>query len=109
MIETAVVAVILGIVAALKGDWTEWIGAGAVLLSFGHGSIAERHSEASAKQEKPDVECWKWSMRYFVGKEILWTTYFILHQSWSALVGCALFLIYPFWRKFYRSRYKKSA
>lgn len=107
MIEAGVVATVLAIVSIIKGGWLEWVGAGAVLLSFMHGQISDRHSGASERQAAEgdvQVECWRWSGRYFVGKEVLWVVYFIAHRSWSALVGSALFLLYPLWRKWYMSR-----
>ena len=108
MIEAAVVAAALSIVAIFRGSWVEWVGAGAVLFSFMHGQIADRHSfaerMAGIRGEGPQVECWKWSGRYYLAKEILWVVYFIEHHSWNALVGCGLFLIYPLWRRYWTSR-----
>jgi hypothetical protein len=105
-IETAVVALVLVAVALLSGGGAlELIGAGAVLLSFGHASVGERLREREAARIAPSVECHHWSTRYFVGKEALWFLYFVLHGSWSALAGVGLFLVYPLWRRFWRRRY----
>ena len=108
MIEAAVVAAALAVVAGLKGGWLEWVGALAVLLSFMHGQIADRHAYAAAREARagggPAVDCWRWSARYFLGKEIAWVVYFVTHRSWSALVGSALFLLYPAWRRWYIRR-----
>jgi len=107
MVEQTVVATILSLVVFLThGGWIEWVGAVAVLLSFAHGSVTDRLAEMEGHREKPQVECYKWAKRYFLGKECFWLVYFIAHHSWSALVGVGLFLIYPFWRSFYRSRIK---
>lgn len=104
--EWAVVIAALVVVNVLAGtSWPEWIGAGAVLLSFGHAAVSDRMAERQAAMSKPDVECYKWSWRYFIGKEVLWVAYFILHHSYSALVGCGVFLVYPLWRKLYRQRF----
>lgn len=107
MIEAAVVALVLSVVATLRGGWLEWVGGLAVLLSFMHGQIADRHGAASARQAQEggaEVECWRWSARYFLGKEVAWVVYFVAHRSWSALVGCGLFLIYPLWRRWWTRR-----
>lgn len=102
--EWAVVIVILSVVNIIThASWIEWIGAGAVLLSFGHAAISDRMAERQAAMTKPDVDCYRWSWRYFAGKETLWILYFILHHSYSALVGCFVFLAYPAWRSLYRS------
>lgn len=103
-LETAVVAAVLATVALVSGGALELIGAGAVLLSFGHASVGERMREREAARTTPSVECHRWSTRYFVGKEALWLVYFVLHGSWSALAGVGLFLLYPVWRRFWRSR-----
>lgn len=101
-IETAVVYLTLIAVNV----WTEanlvgWIGAIAVGLSFGCTSIGQRMTEAQEKQAVKTVHCYKAYNWYFWGKELMWVTHFIMLKSWSALVGCAVFAIYPIWRKFY--------
>lgn len=110
--EMFVVAVVLSAVVLItKGGYLEWIGAGAVLLSFGHAQVADRLAWAAsftAESFSPDarryhVRCYAWATRYLVGKEALWLVYFVLHQSWSALAGVGLFLAYPFWRAWWRS------
>ena len=103
MIEFLVVLAILAFVTILTGNRiVEWIGTLAVLFTFGHVSVTDRMMEKQASKEKPDVECYKWSERYLFGKEILWLAYFFLHQSYAALVGVFIFLLYPFWRRWYR-------
>jgi hypothetical protein len=110
MIESAVVFAILATVSILTGNrWVEWIGTFAVLFTFNHASVSNRLEEMEAERHKATgkaaVDCYKWSTRYFILKECLWFAYFILHQSYAALVGVILFLIYPFWRTWYRKRY----
>lgn len=113
--EAAVVGVVLAMVAFFSGKgWVEWIGALAVFMTFMHGQVSIRFTEAAKVAERdiekafPEddhkVECWKWSDRYYWTKEGLWFAYFLLHQSWSALVGCILFLAYPMWRKWWVRR-----
>lgn len=103
-----VTAVLVAVNLATGKGGAEWIGALAVLLTFGHASISDRMAEKQASMTKPDVDCFRWSWRYFVGKEALWVMYFIAHHSYSALVGCAIFLAYPFWRTWYRKHFPKE-
>ena len=103
MLESLIVFTILAIVTILTGNkLIEWIGTFAVLFTFSHASVSNRLAEKQAAMVKPDVECYKWSEKYFLIKEILWFSYFILNHSYAALTGVIVFLIYPFWRKFYR-------
>lgn len=106
--EALVAACILGVVPIIKHDIWEVVGALAVFIGFMHGQIAERHNYVSAVMEKEGkevlVDCWKWSMRYFIGKEIMWIIYFIHLRAWSALIGCGLYALYPIWRKYYHSK-----
>lgn len=98
-----VVAIVLATVAiATGGAALEFVGAAAVLLSFGHAQVAERLAERDAARSKPGVDCHRWATRYLVGKEVLWCAYFVLHGSWAALAGVALFLAYPAWRRWWR-------
>jgi hypothetical protein len=75
----------------------------AVLVTFMHGQVADRMAEKQAAMVKPDVDCYRFSQIYYVTKELLWIFYFYLLNSYAALVGAVLFLIYPLWRKYYRS------
>lgn len=111
-IEMLVVAIVLvGVVLISGGGWLELIGAAAVLLSFGHAQVADRLAEAEQDRQaasppgvvRDSVECHRWATRYLVGKESLWLLYFVAHRSWSALAGVALFLVYPLWRRYWRS------
>ena len=103
-VETLVVGTVLVAVALLSGGGpVELIGAGAVLLSFCHASVADRLAEREAARERPSVECHRMAVRYFVGKECLWLVYFVLHHSWTALAGVGLFLAYAPWRRWWRS------
>ena len=105
-VEMVVVAAALALVVFVThGGALELVGAGAVLLSFGHAQVAERLAEREASRPLPSVECHRWAARYLVGKESLWLVYFVAHRSWSALAGVALFLAYSPWRRFWRSRH----
>lgn len=106
--EFMVVAVVLVVVALVtQKGLIEWIGVLAVLVTFGHTQIAQRLHEREAlrhaAREKVDIECY-WKLNYyFYTKEILWFVYFVLLGAWSALVGVGIFLLYPLWRKYWRS------
>lgn len=106
--EAVVASVFLSVSPIIHRSGWEALGALAVLLSFMHGQIGDRHSAAASRQYSTggvvEVECWRWERRYFLGKEVLWVVYFVHLQAWSALVGCALFLVYPLWRKWWVSR-----
>jgi hypothetical protein len=105
-VEMAVVATILLLVVLVThGGPLELVGAGAVLLSFAHGQVADRLAEREASRKHPSVDCHRWASRYFVGKESLWLLYFVAHHSWSALAGVGLFLVYTPWRRFWRARH----
>jgi len=104
-LESAVALAVLSLVAALGGNRAvEWLGVGAVWLSFMHGQVSDRMAESQARAVVPDVHCWRWARWYFAGKEVLWVAYFLAHRSYSALAGCALFLAYPLWRRWYNAR-----
>ena len=104
-VEMVVVATVLAVVAFFGKGGVEWIGAAAVLLTFGHAQVADRLAERDAARERPSVSCHRWAVRYLVGKEALWLVYFVLHRSWAALAGVGLFLLYPFWRAWWRRRH----
>lgn len=84
---------------------TEIIVTAAVFVTFLHAQVADRMQEKQAAMVTPDVEChWK-SNYFFMLKEALWITFFIMIHSWAALTGAIIFFLYPFWRKWYRRRY----
>lgn len=72
-------------ILCLLGVWT----------TFMHGQVADRMQEKQALMIKPDVECYKWSNRYFFIKEGLWITFFLLIRSYPALIGSVVFFCYP--------------
>lgn len=107
--ELLVVSAVLGGVVFVRGaPAIEWVAAAAVLASFAHGQVSDRLSEQegvrATQQSGPAVECWRWSRRYYVLKEILWAAVFFASGAWAALVGVALFLAYPLWRAWWRKR-----
>lgn len=112
-IEQNFVLIILAAVALVSGsEPIEWIGVGAVYLTFGYTTISNRleeiEHERQARGETPEVECYRKLQFYFFGKEILWTLYFIFLGAWSALVGVGLFLLYPYWRKLWRKYHPRK-
>lgn len=74
----------------------------AVWVTFLHAQVADRMQEKQAKMVTPDVECFKWSNRYFLLKEAMWIVFFLTIGSYPALVGSITFFIYPYYRKIYR-------
>jgi hypothetical protein len=100
--EMLVAALVLFAIALINGKVADFVGAGAVLLSFGHMTVAERLREKQEARPVIDVECHRYLTRYLVGKEISWAAYFVMLRSWPALAGCGLFLLYPAWRKLWR-------
>src|ERR1700748_1321417 len=103
IVESAVVLALLLIPTLFTGfHWREMIGVLAVFFTFKQTQIADRMSEKNAKQATPDVHCYKWFYRHLIIKEVLWVSFFIMVKSWPALIGCAIFLLYPIWRKAYR-------
>jgi len=107
--EMIVVAgVLIAVVVWTGNQWLEWIGAAAVLCTFGHASVGFRMSEQVEHYERQTgqtvVTCYEWSTRYFVMKEALWFAYFALLGAYSALVGVFIFLLYPAWRRVWRRR-----
>lgn len=97
-----VVGVVLVAIALIGGGALELVGAGAVLLSFGHAQVADRLAEREAARDAATVKCHRFATRYLVGKESLWLVYFVLHRSWTALAGVGLFLAYAPWRAWWR-------
>lgn len=83
---------------------TEVICSFAVFATFLYGQVSDRMQEKQSEKENPDVECYKWSNRYYISKEIMWILYFFMINSYAALIGAFIFLIYPFWRKLYKNK-----
>lgn len=112
-VEQSFTVIVLVVVALVSGsEPVEWIGVGAVYLTFGYTLISDRLEEAErarhARGETPEVECYGKLRWYFYGKEILWTLYFIFLGAWSALVGVGLFVLYPYWRKLWRKYHPRK-
>lgn len=105
--ETGIVAFILLAVLVFTHRLfsVELIAAAAVLLTFGHASVADRLAEREELRCTPEVECFRKMWYYFVGKEMLWLLYFFMIHAYSALVGVFVFLAYPVWRRLYRRHY----
>jgi hypothetical protein len=104
MYEAFIAAGFLGIVNLItNATWVSWLGSLAVFISFMHGQVSDRMAEKQEAMTVPDVECYLWERRYFLLKEILWVGYFINLQAWPALAGCAFFILYRWWRSYYRT------
>jgi hypothetical protein len=76
-----------------------WVSAAAVFLSFLHGKVGYRMSEAMATTGASSVHCYEWSGRYWLGKELLWFVVFLLSGAYPAIVGNVIFMVYPAWRE----------
>lgn len=90
-------------------------------IGFHHASVADRLREAEERRARAGVgtvvdgaaasayvECVGMLHRYWVLKEVAWVAYFLSTGAVSALVGCAVFLVHPFWRRWYRKRWPKA-
>lgn len=87
----------------------DWLACLAVLASFCHGQVAARMSEAQGALPTPTVDCYRIATVYWVAKEALWLTFFVLQGSYAAVCGCLLFAVYPAWRRWWRSVTPRSA
>lgn len=106
-IFAALAAVAVGRLIITGHGWVEWLGVFAVHFSARHASVANRLEEKEHHRVKTggqaEVECYRHLSRYFYLKEALWCAYFVLVGAYSALVGVAIFLAYPWWRKTWRT------
>lgn len=105
----AVATVLLATVFISGGHAREFVGAFAVLCTFGHAQVSDRMAEQQHALAKPSVSCFRWSQGYYLAKEALWLAYFTISASWTALVGVFVFLAYPLWRRAWRARNPLSA
>lgn len=104
--EILVVAVVLSIVTVATGaTLVSVMSEIAVLASFGHAQVSERMREQEAARPTPSVECYRKLTLYWVAKEIGWASVFVATGAWPALVGCVVFLAYPWWRRWWRARH----
>ncbi|HEX2679623.1 MAG TPA: hypothetical protein VHM19_23400 [Polyangiales bacterium] len=107
-VEAAFVAFVLaGVAFASHKGAIEWLGVLVVFFTWMHASVADRMAEQHAAQVG-GVECHRWAGRYYWAKELLWFSYFAWIGAWSALAGCVLFLVWPLWRKAWRSAPKRA-
>lgn len=94
------------ITASSRSTFIEWVGALAVMFTFLHLQVSMRHAEAAAAGVAANsVDCHRWGPRYHIGKELLWCVYFVAHRSWIPLISVGVFVIYPYWRTYWRRRY----
>ncbi len=63
-------------------------------------SVASRLEEAQPREAT--VQCVAWLRRYLFTKELLWVSTFLLSGLYPPIVGCVLFFLYPFWRRYWR-------
>lgn len=103
--NAAVASVLLAVWLASGHKPVELLGSVAVFCGFCHASISERLREREAARAVPSVECHRKSVWFFCLKEVAWLAYFLVQGSWSALVGCAVFALYPLWRRLWRKHH----
>lgn len=103
--ETLTVMAVMAAVVLLTGNRPiEWIGWAALMLAHGRNSVMIRMSEAQQQAGAGGphhVECHAWGTRYLWSGECFWACYFVMHRSWSALAGVAVFALFPLWRRWY--------
>ena len=83
-----------------------WITTVAILVTFNHAQIGDRLQERQSDMDQPTVECYRKLNVLFGAKEVLWIIAFLLMKNYAAILGSALFSLYPFWRKLYRTKIK---
>lgn len=101
--ELVVAATVMAGCALAAGGGVQWLGAAAVIGTFAHTQVADRLSAKEAARAVPEVDCYRWLTRYLVAKELLWIVFFAMTGAWTALAGVPLFLLYPLWRRWWRS------
>lgn len=103
-LEYLFVGSVLSVVSYTTGnELKDWLCAVAVLLEFGEATIVDRLIEERDSEEiRRHTNSLRKLLPYTFIRETLWVIYFVLVHSYSALVGCFVFLLYPFWRKFWR-------
>ena len=107
-IEAVFVASVLFFTFIYNSSYLEAIASFAVFFTFMELQVNRRTSEAQEVQEKPTVHCYRWSLGYFSIKEVLWITFFICSGAYSGIIGSALFMAYPIWRRFYLKQKDKA-
>jgi uncharacterized membrane protein YfcA len=102
-LEMLFVAVILSAVVIASGSgFIEWIGAIAVLLSFGYMTLNNRLHESQEQEDQGKL------YYYYMSKEIFWLMYFVILGAYSGIVGIFIFICYHPWRNYYRKYSKLS-
>ncbi|KND49196.1 MAG: hypothetical protein AB203_02250 [Parcubacteria bacterium C7867-008] len=117
-VEAAFVAAVLLVVSALttppipstfsdleaiKAFLIIWLSAAAVFGSFLHAQVGTYMAEDMSSTEKPLTECYHKLGQYWVYKELFWFLVFLLSGAYPAIAGNVIFLVYPAWRKIYKS------
>ena len=110
-IETGIVLLILSATAVLSGKgWVEWVGVFGVVFTFEYQVLSTylaEHGEARkrvGKSVKSDF-IYKEIQFLYYSKEMVWISYFLLLEAYSAIVGTIVFICYGVWRRLYRNEY----
>jgi hypothetical protein len=94
--------------AVMRSFLVIWLSAAAVFGSFLHAQVGTYMAEDMHSTEKPLTECYYKLGEYWIYKEVLWFAVFFLSGAYPAIVGNAVFLIYPAWRKIYKDERKRK-
>lgn len=76
-----------------------WLSVAGVMGSFLHANVGSRMSESLGEVEFPPVSCYKQSGMYWLYKEIVWFSIFLLSGAYPAIIGNIIFILYPAWRE----------
>lgn len=75
-----------------------------VLFAFARTTVADRMAEAQARATERTVSCYRWFTGYLYAGEVCWALVFLISGNFVAMSSIPLFLLYPVWRKWYRSQ-----
>jgi hypothetical protein len=96
---------VIGGLFSVAAWMVETLGLFASVLMFGNLSVANRleeKEERRAKRGEKTEWCYKWLMRFFYGKEIVWSSYFLCKAAWPPLFVSLVLMRYGWWRRTWR-------
>ena len=88
----------------LFNNAVNWVTSLAVMLTFWHAQQTDAVHEMHKVLHKPAMGHY-WQLDLFSAvKEAVWIIAFVLMKNYAAIIGRLIFGLYPFWRKYYRTR-----
>ena len=103
--EFAVVTAVLACVnVVVHQGKPEGFAALAVLFAFIHAQVSDREEERRSKRMPLEPTSSEWLPRLAASIQLMWVCYCLAHRSYTPAVGCAMLMLYPAWRAFYRRR-----